>query len=257
MAKEIRPNDDEEGDQRADRPVAGDERVVDDDLLDHRREGDDHLAEHRRGDGEEDPSLVDRQERAEPAQPAARRRGAGRGPAGRWPPRDAPRRRAASSLGLPRRLDGAVQRGEPGERRGAVARRRRSRGSAPSARRAPPRRSTRAALPSSVSSSPTPRRSPSISMRRTQPRVTSPSSRPVSVDLDSAARCASRPARWGDEPIIVRIRYCASDMSGQHALEATRQRGDGEHGVGEVVHVVEATEPSGVRTVRVPNNPRP
>ena len=167
------------------------EGVVDDDLLDHRRRHDDHLPEHGRGDGEEDPPLVDRQERAEPA--AANRPGAGQGPgpAGRWPPLEAPvdssliawppasactaRFKAASPATAAVRSRGAdeAQVVLHPLLQGRLAARR---------RRAP-----------SVSSSPTPRRSPSISMRRTQPHVTSPSSSPVSVDLDKRRAAPTAP----------------------------------------------------------------
>jgi hypothetical protein len=67
--------DDQQRHQRGDLAVVADERVVDDHLLDDGGEGDHDLADHRRADGEDDPRLVDGQERAQAPQPAARGRG--------------------------------------------------------------------------------------------------------------------------------------------------------------------------------------
>ncbi len=166
-------------------------------------------------DGDDDAPAVDAQERAEPlaaTRPAAAR---GRAPAGRWPPatRGSTSSAATSSLGLPGGLESVAQRGEATQRSGAVARideaevvlhplderplgagpgRSRRRASAPARRRGGRRRSRSAA--------------PSRGRRARRAARTAST-------WTAWRAAASRPARAGDVPIIVRMRYCASVMS--------------------------------------------
>ena len=168
--------------------------VVDDDLLETTGvSGRDGLTDDGGAEGDGDVAAVREEERRQPPDPAAASRrerlGVSRSSGGRLALKRAPPVRRP---GRPR-----------GRRcRRALAVRDASSMWASNARHVRPARHGRSRarrVLRASSSSWTPRRSPSTSERRTQPRATMPSSKPLSVGRLMAALAAMRPARSGDE----------------------------------------------------------
>ncbi len=197
-----RTRDHEEQEVGPDRGRPRHDAVVDDRPLDDRRERRDGLAEHGHAERDHHVAAVGHEERPQTADPSAALRWARLGDralGGRFgsaarradhasPPDRAARRRARSrSMASPRATMPSI----------ATARRSGSTRASSSSTRAPTARCAAASAfrPAGVTTSVTPRRSPSTSRRRTQPRATSPSSTPVSDGLVTAACDASSLAR--------------------------------------------------------------